>query len=129
MTAGLSLGLAALALVVGSGVLWFRAARVVALPENRSFYVAVWFAGVVLAGLSLIGSPGWVGGIAALVALLGGALLLFTVAISRQRIGDASIRPGSRIPEFSAPDEHGTHFESSSLAGQPLLLKFFRGHW
>jgi hypothetical protein len=129
MTNDIFIGIAALVLVLGSGILWFRAAMAVRLPENRSYYVAVWIIGVALAGLALAGSPGWAGGLAAVIALLGGAFFLLTVAISRQKVVDTAIRPGASLPEFSAVDEHGIRFESSSLMGQPLLLKFFRGHW
>ena len=123
------MGLAAIVLVVVSGVLWFRAAAAVRLPENRSLYVAAWLVGIVLAGLSLAGSPGWTEGLAAMIAIFGSSFLLLTVAISRQKVGESAIRPGDSIPEFSAVDEHGVRWESSSLIGQPLLLKFFRGHW
>jgi hypothetical protein len=101
----------------------------VRLPENRSFYVAAWLVGIALAGLSLAGSPGWTEGVAAMIAILGSSFLLLTVAISRQNVGESAIRPGDSLPEFSAVDEHGVRWESSSLIGQPLLLKFFRGHW
>jgi peroxiredoxin len=39
------------------------------------------------------------------------------------------IRVGDLVPAFEAPDEHGALFRSSSLNGEPLLIKFFRGHW
>jgi peroxiredoxin len=36
---------------------------------------------------------------------------------------------GAPILDFTAPDEHGRPFRLSSLAGRPILLKLFRGHW
>jgi peroxiredoxin len=51
------------------------------------------------------------------------------VSISRQQLGDDAIAVGSTIPSFTATDEHGKIFDSQSLAGQPVLIKFFRGHW
>ena len=123
------MGIAALVLVIVSGVLWFRAAGAVRLPENRSFYVTAWLVGIGLAGVSLASSPGWAGGLAAIIAILGSSFLLLTVAISQQKVGESAIHSGDSIPEFSAVDEHGVRWESSSLIGQPLLLKFFRGHW
>ena len=123
------LGLLALAVILGSGFFWFRAAFALRLPKNRSYYVAIWLAGIVLAAVALAGSPGWVSGTTALLALLGGAFLLLTVAISRQTVASGAIAPGARIPEFSTVDDKGALFESKTLAGTPLLLKFFRGHW
>jgi cytochrome oxidase Cu insertion factor (SCO1/SenC/PrrC family) len=123
------LGVTALAVILVSGILWFRAAMAVRLPKNRSFYVAAWLVGVVLAVLALAGSPGWVGGIAAAIALLSGAFVLLTVSISKQTLGATAIQPGASLPEFSAVDDRGERVESASLTGQPLLLKFFRGHW
>jgi hypothetical protein len=123
------MGIAALVLVIVSGVLWFRAAGAVQLPENRSLYVAAWLGGIALAGLSLSDSSGWPEAPAAMIAILGSSFLLLTVAISRQKVGESAIRLGDSLPEFSAVDEHGVGWESSSLIGQPVLLKFFRGHW
>ena len=41
----------------------------------------------------------------------------------------AAIEVGQTIPAFSALDEHGNVFDSGSLAGSRVLIKFFRGHW
>ena len=54
---------------------------------------------------------------------------LFLLMAGRQKSGDHAIAVGDRIPEFSAPDENGEIFESSSLAGGAVVLKVFRGHW
>ena len=128
MTIDALMALSALVLIVGTTSLWFRAAWALRLPENRSYYVAAWIAGVGLAIFSLSGSPGWWGA-AAVIALLVGVPMLVTMAISRQRTSGWAIHPGASLPEFSALDDRGARFESSSLAGQGVLLKFFRGHW
>lgn len=94
MTNDMLMGLTALVLILGSAALWFRAAMAVRLPENRVYYVAAWVIGVVLAGFVLAESPGGLAGIAAGIALAGGAFLLLTVAISRQKLADNAIRPG-----------------------------------
>ena len=36
---------------------------------------------------------------------------------------------GDTIPDFTALDEFGQTFDSSALAGHPVLIKFFRAHW
>ncbi len=58
-----------------------------------------------------------------------GAFLCFLVGISAQKLAADGIGVGATLPDFSAPDENGETFELSSVAGKPLLLKFFRGHW
>lgn len=125
----MSLGLLAFAIVLVAGSLWFRAAMAVRLPENRIYYMTAWLTGVAFAIVALAGSPGWLGGIAASLALLVGGFTIFTVAISRQSVADGAIGTGDTIPAFTALDDTGALFDSSTLAGTPVLLKFFRGHW
>ena len=48
---------------------------------------------------------------------------LFTVAISRQEVGDESIQVGDTIPHFTTTGEKGENFDSHKLAGQPVLIK------
>ena len=124
-----ALGFAALAMEVGAGVVWFRRAFAVALPENRAAFVAVWALGAALGIAALLRGAGWVGGVPATLAVLAGAFFLFTVAISAQKGGSGALQVGTPVPDFSALDDEGNRFELSSLAGRPLLLKFFRGHW
>ena len=59
----------------------------------------------------------------------GGMFFAFTVAIGKQKVGDRAIRVGDTIPDFTALDEFGQTFDSSALAGHPVLIKFFRAHW
>ncbi len=66
---------------------------------------------------------------AAVLAIFIGSLLPFTVAISRQEVAADAIRVGDTIPHFTAVDEHGQLFDSDSLRGHPVLIKFFRAHW
>jgi hypothetical protein len=119
----------ALLLVLGSGALWFRRMARVEIPRNRAGFVLASLVGAGLGVVALVQGAGWLGGVPAALAILGGAFFSFTVSISRQKLGDEAIQVGARLPEVSAPDEHGASFALSSLAGRPLLLKFFRGHW
>ena len=125
----MSLGILAFAVILGTGYLWFRAAMAVRLPENRIYYVAAWLTGIALAVAALAGSPGWLGGVAASLALLAGGFVIFTVAISRQSVANGAVGPGDTMPAFTAQDDTGARFDSTTLAGKPVLLKFFRGHW
>ena len=123
------LGWIAFGLVGGGAALWFRLAYAVRLPGHRGGFVAAWAGGAALGLAALVLGPGWLAGVPATLALLGGALLTGMVAISGQRTGAHALRVGDPIPAFEAPDEHGATFSSASLAGRPVLLKFFRGHW
>ena len=123
------IGLAALVILAISIRLWVRAIKRVEIPANRVGFVAAW---IVVAGMgvtALAGEPGWLGGIPAGLALFASLFFLFTVAIGAQKVGEDAIRVGSTIPAFTATDEHGQTFDSESLAGHPVLIKFFRGHW
>ena len=123
------LSLVSLVVVALSLGLWIRALKRVEIPENRSGFVAAW---VVAAGLglaALAGQPGWLGALLAGCAVFVSAFFLFTVAIGAQKVGANAIRVGDTIPDFTATNEKGETFDSKSLAGHPVLIKFFRGHW
>ena len=124
-----TLAFVALFLVVGSAALWFHRARGVRIPSNRSAFVASWVLGALLGVAALVQGDGFLGGIPAGLAVFVGCFLLFTVSISRQKLGSNAIRVGATLPDVDAPDENGESFALSSLRGKPVLLKFFRGHW
>lgn len=125
----LSMGLASLVVAAVSTCLWILALKRVAIPKNRGGFVAAWLVATGLGVAALAGEPGWLGGIPAGLAVVASAFFLLTIAIGGQRVGDDAIRVGDTIPRFSAADEHGQTFDSASLAGHPVLIKFFRGHW
>jgi cytochrome oxidase Cu insertion factor (SCO1/SenC/PrrC family) len=105
---------------LGCTFLWFALARAVEVPENRTAFVVVWLAAVTL---------GWVGRITAVLAIIVGLFLPFTVSISRQEVASNAIQVGDMMPSFSAPDDRGELFDSELLRGKPVLIKFFRAHW
>jgi hypothetical protein len=123
------LGLASLVIIAISIHLWIRALRRVEIPENRGGFAAAW---VIAAGLglaALAGEPGWLGGISAGIAAFASSFLLLTLAIGGQKVASDAIQVGATIPPFTATDEFGETFDSESLAGHPVLIKFFRAHW
>ena len=124
-----ALAILALLLVVGTGVLWFRRIQGVQIPEDRTPFVLAWLGGAGLGVASLSLGEGVLAGIVAVLAILLGCFGCLTVAISRQRVDAGVIAVGRTLPPFQATDEHGESFDSAELAGKPVLLKFFRGHW
>ncbi len=124
-----ALGLVAFLLVAGALVEWFRRIRGVRIPRDRRGFVACWLGGAALGAIALAQGPGWVGGLPAGLATLGGLVLSGLVAISPQRVAENAIRVGESLRDFTAPDDQGEAFPIASLAGSPILLKFFRGHW
>ena len=126
---GTVLAFVAFLLVAGSLALWFRAMNQVRLPRTRAGLVACWLGGALLGVVALVQGAGWLGALPAGLAILAGCFFSFTVAISRQQVAAEAIAVGDSLPDWSAPDEHGGRFERSQLQGQPVLLKFFRGHW
>ena len=56
------------------------------------------------------------------------ALLLFRDRIRGRAIPPA-LRPGNRLPAFSARDEEGRAVSTADLAGRPAVILFVRGTW
>ena len=123
------LGLLALAIVGGAGALWFRKMYVVDIPSDRRGFLAAWLLGAALGIAALAQGPGWVGGVPAGLAVFLGIFFCFTVSISRQVVADGAVRVGDTLPAFQATDDRRETFDSASLAGHPVLIKFFRAHW
>jgi len=123
------LALTSLCISVFSMRLWSLSIKRVEIPQNRNRFVTAWAAAAGLGIVALLGEPGWLGGTLAALGTFSSLFLLFTIAISRQKVGPEAIQVGSTIPVFSAIDENGDPFHSQSLAGHPVLIKFFRAHW
>lgn len=120
-----SLGPIALIIVLVTTVLWFRLAFRVAIPRNPLPFALGWGIGGGLGLLALIVA----GGGAAATATALGFLFLYFVTTGAQRAGGDMVRVGDAIPAFTAIDADGNPFDSRELAGNPALIKFFRGHW
>ena len=126
---GTTLGFVGLGIALGSVALWFRQADQVAIPENRTLFVVAFVAAALIGASAFVMRTRWFGAIPALIAIVVGSFLTFTVAISRQEVATTGIQVAQTIPQFTGIDRHGEHFDSASLAGQTVLMKFFRGHW
>lgn len=126
---GTILGFVGLAIVLLTLMLWNRQIQQVAIPENRTLFVAGFVAAALVGASAFVKRTRWFGAIPALIAIVMGSFLTFTVAISRQEVATTGIQVGQTIPLFTGVDRHGEPFDSASLAGKPVLMKFFRGHW
>ena len=126
---GSTLAFAAFALATLTTLLWARRLRQVRLPRNRAGFLLAWLGAATLGAIGLAEGSGWLSGAAGVLAIFIGAFASFTISISRQKYASDAISPGDRLPPFGALDEFGENFESDVLAGSPVLIKFFRGHW
>ena len=126
---GTTLGFVALAVAILAVALWSRQINQVAIPEDRTLFVAAFLAAAVLGVAAFAIGTRWFGGVPAIFAIAVGSFLPFTIAISPQQVAENPIRVGDTIPIFTALDDTGARFRSDDLAGSPVLIKFFRGHW
>lgn len=123
------MALAALTVFVASGARWLGNMRRVTIPDRRWPFLLAWGAAAVL-GVASFTEPGagWVSAVPAVLAAVGGAGMLSLYALGVQRAA-SPIGVGEHIPVFTALDEQRRRFESPSLDGTLVLIKFFRGHW
>jgi len=126
---GVVLGVAAFLVVAGAIVLWGRRIKRVEIPKNRMGFVACWIGGAALGVFALTQGPGWLGGIPAGIAAAAGIFFSVLVYISPQRVAQDAVQVGESLRGFTAQSENGDDFSIASVAGKPMLLKFFRGHW
>lgn len=127
---GNKFGLAAFALAAGTVALWFYLTRQVNLPDDRTLFVIAFLSAVALAITAYVKGTSLLGGIPPALAIVIGLFLPFTIAVSPQTLDTAKvIQVGDTIPAFTALDGHGETFDSASLNGHLVLIKFFRAHW
>ncbi|MCZ6643858.1 MAG: hypothetical protein O7F71_19965 [Gammaproteobacteria bacterium] len=96
------------------------------MPSTPYFFQALVGLGFVLGIVALDSgtsttSAGWAVGLA--------VLFVYLTATGAQKVRGATVGVGDTLPSFTAPDDGGHVFDSSSLSGSRVLLKFFRGHW
>ncbi len=123
------LGWLAGAVVLATGIVWFRLVKAVRIPRARAPYIALMGVGVALGLAAVVQGPGIWGGLAAWFAILAGGMFVALRAQSGQAKTPPSVKLGGPILDFVAADDQGNPFQLASLSGRPFLLKFFRGHW
>ena len=75
------------------------------------------------------GSPGAATIAPAAVAATMGPLFLFILSQRKTPVGNIRVKVGDTLPAFAATTADGGAFNTDSLAGTRVLLKFFRGSW
>jgi hypothetical protein len=109
---------------------WFHLTGQVALPSDRTGFALVFLLCAVLGVLAFIKRTSWLGAVPPLFAIVVGLFFPGTMLISEQIISpDAANEVGDRIPRFTSIDDAGVEFDSRSLNGHLVLIKFFRAHW
>jgi multisubunit Na+/H+ antiporter MnhB subunit len=126
---GTKLGAVAFTLALGSAAVWMSLIRQVDIPEDRTVFVVLFLSAAVLGVVAFFKGTGWAGGFLAALAIFIGSFLPFTIAVSPQEVTSSVIKLGDTIPHFTAPDDSGDIFDSNSLHGHLVLIKFFRAHW
>ena len=127
---GTRIGIVALVLAAGTAMYWFRLTDQVALPDDRTLFVLAFLGSAALGVFAYIKGTGLVGAVPPAIAILIGVFLPFTIYISPQTLDTGkAIQVGDTIPQFTAPDDKGETFDSASLHGHLVLIKFFRAHW
>ena len=130
MKAGTKIGLAAFVLALATARYWFYLASEVALPESRVWFVVAFLLAASLGVYAFVKRTSWLGAIPPIGAIVIGLFLPFTIAVSSQSVeANRVIAVGDTIPSFSAIDGSNNAFDSSSLNGHLVLIKFFRAHW
>ena len=130
MKTGTKMALVAAVIAAVTARYWFYLTADVALPADRTGFVVVFLSAAALGVYALIKRTSWLGAIPAVFAIVVGAFLPFTVSISEQIVErDSVIEVGDVMPHFTSIDGQGQAFDSSSLNGHLVLIKFFRAHW
>ena len=130
MKTGTKIALVAAVIAAVTARYWFYLTAEVALPTDRTGFVIVFLSAAALGVYALIKRTSWLGAIPAVFAIVVGAFLPFTVSISTQIVErDSVIEVGDSMPQFTSIDGQGQAFDSASLNGHLVLIKFFRAHW
>ncbi|HEV7734363.1 MAG TPA: peroxiredoxin family protein [Candidatus Binatia bacterium] len=129
LTLGSMLGFAAAALVLVVGARWLQLMQQVRIPEDTRGFVVACGLSALLGIAALVLGAGVGGGIAAVVAVVGGGAFVALSAASGQPARTPAVTVGGPVVPFTATDADGRPFDTASLRGRPFLLKFFRGHW
>ena len=96
------------------------------VPRRPVVHVVGQGVAVALGAAALVGGDGRVGGAGGIVLAGFFVWVLGQAGMPRDTI---TVSVGHRMIPFTATRPDGTTFASDELAGQRVILKFFRGHW
>jgi len=123
----MDLGLSALIVVLGTMTFWFWCCFKVKIPPSTPYqFIFFYLVGIALGCISLTSEPAishasWAIGL--------GTIFLYLILTGAQKVGDHMLKVGDTIPAFYGFDDQNSEFDSSSLEGKRVLIKFFRGFW
>jgi cytochrome oxidase Cu insertion factor (SCO1/SenC/PrrC family) len=126
---GAILSISGALLLAAALTLWFHWIRQVALEGRRRVAYAMIAGAGALALAALATDAGTASGALALATLLAGGVWIALGVLAPQSAQAPAVQVGAPAPDFTALDDEGRPFALASLRGQPVLLKFFRGHW
>lgn len=127
------LSLLGLLVVVGGWVAYLATVPKGNVPARPVAHVVAMLLG---AGFSVVGlasavrdGPWGVAAALAVSALMMSGLFLFLLTQRKTPTGDILIKVGDPLLAFAVSDSDGQVFDTAALAGQRVLIKFFRGRW
>ena len=127
---GTKIGLVAAVLAGSTTWYWFHLTGQVALPSDRTGFAAVLLLCACLGVTAFIKRTSWLGAVPPIFAIVVGLFFPGTMLISEQIVSpEVAIEVGDTIPRFTSVDDAGVEFDSRSLNGHLVLIKFFRAHW
>jgi len=106
---------------------WFwRCFKVNIPPSIPYLFIFFYVIGIALSVIALNGTvensyASWAVGV--------GNFLLYLLFTDAQKAGEDMIKVGDAIPTYKGTDENGKIFDTSTLSGKRVLIKFFRGFW
>ena len=120
---------ASLAAVVTSWLVYLRSIPRGGVARRPVGHVLTHLLGIDLAVAALTTTPTVPVAVPAASGLILGAAFLGLLSQRKTPLGSLKVAVGDPLLPFRCQDSDGAWFESSSLDGQRILLKFFRGSW
>ncbi len=128
------LAIAGLVLVLGSWVTYMATVPSGKVPVRPLGHLASQGAGALAAAWGIASAYG--SGVGVLAAVVAGgtaitmsSLFFFLYSQRATPLGRLRVKVGDPLRPFTALTPEGETFDSASLQGRRVLLKFFRGHW
>lgn len=123
-------GLLAFAIVRGNRIWYARKIKALRVPRRPLAHQLLAGAGVAVAVFTFTRPLDVIGFLLAAAAAFAGIRFIFTTVSSHIPGRKIAVAPGQPALNFTALNGRGESFTLSSLSGRdPILLKFFRGHW